>query len=303
MRPVVDPVPSAVVAMPKRRRKRTSRRKRRPSRLTHRLKRRLMDRLSKLVPSRRRLVTTAIGILVVALVGAWVLDDLVGGPEVRRGTRVVGTEIGGLNRDAAIDTLAPLAEAIGSTPVELQLHDRSIESTIAELGMQLDVEATVASASGHPSVVVRPAAWIADFIGSRDVDPVLAVDIDALERALQDLGADPETPQIELVDGSLQPVIGAVIPVPDLELLADVLVVSATSKPSEPITIVVPTRGTATPDPTAAAEVGYPSQRTHGRRRASTTSGHRSNLHHRRTCTPGLRDGEGLGGRPKAHVR
>ncbi|SCL15186.1 Vancomycin resistance protein YoaR, contains peptidoglycan-binding and VanW domains [Micromonospora rhizosphaerae] len=101
--------------------------------------------------------------------------------DVPRGTTVLGAELGGLSRaDAARELRAELerrAEALNA-PVSVRVGEKTTEVKPADVGLAVDVEATVAAAAAaeaHP---------VSRLFGSRTVDPVVAVDVDRLNAAL-----------------------------------------------------------------------------------------------------------------------
>nr|MDT0659967.1 VanW family protein [Micromonospora sp. DSM 115978] len=102
--------------------------------------------------------------------------------EVPRGTTVLGVEIGGKSRAEAVSALhAELArrgETFGS-PVQVRIGEKSGEIIPSEVGLAVDVEATVAAGvASNPSPVGR-------LFGSHEVDPVVTVDPVRLDERLR----------------------------------------------------------------------------------------------------------------------
>jgi vancomycin resistance protein YoaR len=102
--------------------------------------------------------------------------------EVPRDTTVLGTELGGKSRAEAAQALrAELgrrADAL-ATPVTVRIGDRSAEIRPADVGLTIDVEATVAAASGTRTDPLRR------LFGSQPVEPVATVDAARLDGALR----------------------------------------------------------------------------------------------------------------------
>ena len=102
--------------------------------------------------------------------------------DVPRGTTVLGVDLGGKSRSEAARVLdaglAARAEELGK-PVTVQVADQRGTVQPADVGLAVDVPATVAKAS-------KRSVWP---FGSRAVDPVITVDADRLDRALQPTAA------------------------------------------------------------------------------------------------------------------
>ncbi|MEV6375771.1 VanW family protein [Micromonospora musae] len=107
--------------------------------------------------------------------------------DVPRGTTVLGAELGGRSRADAVRELraeldrraAALAE-----PLALRVGERDLRIVPAEVGLTVDVAATVAAAAeaeAHP---------VSRLVGSRSVQPVVSVDVDRLHAALQKMAGD-----------------------------------------------------------------------------------------------------------------
>ncbi|WP_319460423.1 VanW family protein [Micromonospora sp. RTP1Z1] len=102
--------------------------------------------------------------------------------DIPRGTTVLGAELGGLSRtDAARELRTALERRAGalSAPVRVTVGERTAEVKPADVGLAVDVEATVAAAAAadaHP---------VSRLVGSRSVDPVVTVDVDRLDAALR----------------------------------------------------------------------------------------------------------------------
>ncbi|WP_410814776.1 VanW family protein [Micromonospora sp. 067-2] len=113
----------------------------------------------------------------VAGAGAWAYAG-----DVPRGTSVLGTELGGRSRTAADRELRAELDrraAALAAPLRISIGQRTAEINPAEVGLGVDVTATVAAAAAadaHP---------VSRLVGSRTVDPVVTVDSDRLDEALR----------------------------------------------------------------------------------------------------------------------
>nr|WP_205809054.1 VanW family protein [Micromonospora sp. HNM0581] len=107
--------------------------------------------------------------------------------DVPRGTSVLGTELGGRSRtDAARELRAQLDRRAAElqAPVEVRVGERTAEIIPAEVGLTVDVDATVAAAAATDAHAVDR------LVGSREVEPVVSVDVPKLEAALKELMGD-----------------------------------------------------------------------------------------------------------------
>ncbi|MEU4551718.1 VanW family protein [Micromonospora violae] len=118
----------------------------------------------------------------VAGAGAWAYAG-----DVPRGTSVLGTELGGRSRaDADRELRAELARraATLATPLKVTVDGRTAEINPADVGLAVDVPATVAAAAeadAHP---------VSRLVGSRTVQPVVTLDEGRLDEALRKVLGD-----------------------------------------------------------------------------------------------------------------
>ncbi|MDG4778126.1 VanW family protein [Micromonospora sp. WMMD961] len=118
----------------------------------------------------------------VAGAGAWAYAG-----DVPRGTTVLGAELGGRSRaDADRALRAELARraAAHTKPLSVTVDGRTAEINPADVGLEVDVPATVAAAAAadaHP---------VSRLVGSRTVDPVVTVDVSRLDDALRKVLGD-----------------------------------------------------------------------------------------------------------------
>jgi vancomycin resistance protein YoaR len=106
--------------------------------------------------------------------------------DVPRGTTVLGIEIGAMSQAEATETLRAGLAAHAATlaaPVDVRIGEVEAQLDPAEVGLAVDIEATVASATDR----VNPFAAI---FGSREVPPVVAVDTERLYERMQEAAGD-----------------------------------------------------------------------------------------------------------------
>ena len=166
---------------------------------------------------RRIVVTLAIVVPVLLLgaaVAAWAVDTR-DEDRVVRNVTLAGVDIGTMSEAELTDTVAELAEGYQDTEVTLETPERTIETTVGELGAKVDEEATVAAAMDigrDGSFVARPVAWWQSFLEG-DVSPVIfRANPVRVEDALVTLQGQERTPPVEpgleLVEGRYEVVPG-----------------------------------------------------------------------------------------------
>ncbi|MEV4809130.1 VanW family protein [Micromonospora avicenniae] len=140
-------------------------------------------------PRRRRRVR-----LLVAVGGAAAVLGAVAGVgayayagDVPRGTTVLGAELGGRSRAEAVRELEAELDrrsADLAKPFSVRVGERTVEIVPAEVGLAVDVPASVAVARDASAHLVDR------LVGSRSVRPVVSVDVDRLHGALQKAAGD-----------------------------------------------------------------------------------------------------------------
>ena len=134
--------------------------------------------------SRRRVVplAAALAVLVVAALGLTASYAYAG--DVPRGTTVLGVDLGAMSRAEATEALtaelARRAEELAA-PIEVHLGEVVTQVSPEAVGMAVDVAATVAAAAA-PGGLRRVGA----LFGSREVDPVVTVDVERLAEVLRE---------------------------------------------------------------------------------------------------------------------
>lgn len=130
----------------------------------------------------RVVALTVAGVMLLAAAG-YVGAYLGAGAKVPRGAEVAGVSIGGLTEAEAA---AKLEETIGGrSRIDVSVDGEETKVKVADLGISLDVDATVAEAGGGKSW--SPQRLWDYYTGGGDVDPVTEVDGDALEAVLAGL--------------------------------------------------------------------------------------------------------------------
>jgi vancomycin resistance protein YoaR len=139
------------------------------------------------------------------LFAAWGIDTAVG-DDVVRNVELAGQPVGGDER-AALDTaIEGYAERLATTPVRLVTPNGELESTAADLGLTVEVDATRRAVldAGRGFVLARPFQWLASALSPHEIDPVLTVDAATAATAVVALEGEgrvlPTEPTFQLGD-------------------------------------------------------------------------------------------------------
>lgn len=148
--------------------------------------------------------------LAAMVVAAWAIDDAVHDGEVSRNVVIGDVAIGGLGQGHLAAVISGLAVEQAELPVEIVTPGKSYLFTAAELGVAVDVDATMSralAAGRSPSVSDRFTSWAESFGSARTVPLVFEVDadkvgevIDSLPDAVRSL---PTNPSFDGANGKL----------------------------------------------------------------------------------------------------
>ncbi|MGW1005166.1 hypothetical protein [Streptomyces sp. NPDC002520] len=134
---------------------------------------------------RSKLVLLGVGVIVV-LGGAYGAGLLMNHTDVPKGTTVLGTDIGGGTRD---DAVKKLDDAFGSRvnkPLKLSVGGKTVALAPDNAGLQFDFQSTVSKAATSD---YNPVSVIGSLFGQkREIQPVMPVDEEKLQAALQQTG-------------------------------------------------------------------------------------------------------------------
>ncbi len=124
---------------------------------------------------RRKAVVIAAGVAVLVLVAGIGTYAYAAAGDIPRGTRVLGVDLGGKSTAEATTALQEQLRARTSAPVRVTLNGRSLELPAKDVGLVLDIPATVSAAADSGLRVS----------GTEDVAPVTRIDAKKLEAALR----------------------------------------------------------------------------------------------------------------------
>lgn len=136
---------------------------------------------------RRAWLLLATGVTTVVLASTVGIGVFAYGGDVPRGTTVLGTDLGGQSQAAAVEQLHAAVEqqaAMLSAPLPVVVGQHTAELVPTEVGLRVDVEATVRAAMQVEAHVLERLA------GSRAVPPVATVDVEKLDAALVEILGD-----------------------------------------------------------------------------------------------------------------
>jgi vancomycin resistance protein YoaR len=167
--------------------------------------------------ARRRVAVIAVAVpilLLVSAVAVWAVDTRAD-DHVVRNVRLAGRPVGGLSEAALERKVERIAAQYEAMPVEIEVGDRTLETTVGDLGARVDQEATVASAMDigrAESWPGRPVAYYQRMF-DEEIAPVhFASEPNTVEETLVTLqGEDrvaPVEPSIEVAEGTYRAVPG-----------------------------------------------------------------------------------------------
>ncbi|QUC56461.1 hypothetical protein IOD14_06460 [Streptomyces sp. A2-16] len=149
------------------------------------------------------------GTVVLLGVGAYGAGLLMNRSDVPKGTTVLGVDIGGGTRDDAVKKLDDAFQGRVNQALKLSVGGDTVSLKPDQAGLQLDEQATVAAAAKSD---YNPVSVIGSLFGNhRVVDPVMPVDEEKLQAALEDAsgGAGSATDgTIKFVNGKAVAVYG-----------------------------------------------------------------------------------------------
>ena len=190
-----------------------------------------------------RVTVAILAVVVAAVLGRFVWDDIISGEDIPRAVRVDDVPIGNTPRAEAESRLRTLVTA--DRPVELIWDLGSVTEPLAEWGVEIDTDATLDTAADlRGGVLSRFPRWVVAIVRDRTVDPVWRIDrttlVAAVERDPTELVVVDSPIELaasgEFVSTEIPPV-----PIVDIDALAAALLAAATD--DSVTTIDVPVRG------------------------------------------------------------
>jgi vancomycin resistance protein YoaR len=115
------------------------------------------------------------------------------GREIPVGTTVNGVEIGRMTKADATAALKDYAKTFAASQISLTAHGEITQDTADNLGLNLDVEATIDSIN---TSIYNPIEILSAFFGGQEVTPVIVAD-GALDGAISDIAASVDQPAVD----------------------------------------------------------------------------------------------------------
>ena len=137
---------------------------------------------------------------VVLVTVAWGVDDARTSDRVARNTTLASVPVGNQSPAELRATVEQLGAELPDTEVVIDAGEFSLTTTAGELGMSIDVDRTIEEVRDEDHdgpLPTRPIRWVQSFFGERDVDAVLAVDVEQLAATMVTLEGDRRTVPVE----------------------------------------------------------------------------------------------------------
>ena len=138
--------------------------------------------------------------LILIVTAAWGVDDARSSDRVARNVTLASVPVGNQTPAELEATVDELAAELPSTEVVIDAEAFSLNTTAGELGITVDTERTIAEVreeSQDGPLPTRPLRWVQSFFGEREVDAVLAVDVEQLAATMIALEGDRRTVPVE----------------------------------------------------------------------------------------------------------
>ena len=145
--------------------------------------------------------TVTIGIVATPLVlfdavsAAWAVDGN-DADKVARNVFVAGVDVSGMSRAELTDAIDTLAQQIPAAAVTIDGDDIEVDTTAGDLGVSVDVDATVdriLTIGDSDPGPLAPVRWVKRIFTHRSIEPRLAIDAGAATETLQRLEGDRRT--------------------------------------------------------------------------------------------------------------
>jgi vancomycin resistance protein YoaR len=145
--------------------------------------------------------------LLAVLAVSWFVDEQIHDDQVVRNVSVSNVAVGGLGQPELQVAVESLAESYPSTEVSIELPDRTIETTIGEIGGSIDVDATVAEALDarrDQALLLQPGSWLRSLFTSDERGVQVTFSESDLRAAITELEGDsrvePTEPKVNFTE-------------------------------------------------------------------------------------------------------
>jgi vancomycin resistance protein YoaR len=145
------------------------------------------------MPRRPPNIVIGIAVPVVAfvlLLAAWAIDSSAGNATVSRNVELGNRDISKLREEKVAAVVKDLSDDFAKTKIRIETSKSNYESTAAELGLEVDQDATVAEAldtGKDDALPIKPFLWLASFASPREAGVRYTVKKDVLALQLATL--------------------------------------------------------------------------------------------------------------------
>jgi vancomycin resistance protein YoaR len=137
-------------------------------------------------------VLAVVGTVVVMLGAVYLVSFLMAGDKLPKNAEISGVPVGGLSREAAIDTLTRELAPRAAEPIEVSVNGKTSEVSPSEAGLTVDYAASVDAAGGGRSFDPRKIFRV--LTGGSSTSAAVLVDEDKLDAAVQTLASEVDQP-------------------------------------------------------------------------------------------------------------
>ncbi|MBS1838090.1 MAG: VanW family protein [Actinobacteria bacterium] len=140
-------------------------------------------------------------IAIAFVVAAWAVDvAALNGGVVSRNVVLAGRDVGGSTRAQLRSTVQAMAKEFPPTEVRIDAGDVHLTSTAGDLGLGIDVDASVErvwAIGRNDPLPTRPVRWVRSLVSPRSVDAAISIDAGTLTKQLTALEGDKRTEPVE----------------------------------------------------------------------------------------------------------
>lgn len=138
--------------------------------------------------------------IIAAVVVAWAIDTKVHSDQAARGVTLDGRNVSGMTRDQLRTEVASVGQIWAAVPVKITSPKGNLETSLGELGVDLDQETAISaalSATDSDSALAKPYLWATSFFAPRPVPMTFVADPLGADGRLAELEAQNKVDPVE----------------------------------------------------------------------------------------------------------